>query len=173
MTGTAIITAINRLMLSVEVNKMKNRFMVSKGKQAGFTIIELVMVIVILGILAVFALPRLADLDSSAHSAAVEGVAGSMRTAASMAHSLQLATGVADNATVTIEGTSVQLKNGYPDIASIAMAAGFDPASDYTSTDAGTNPDVRTWTRYDDGSCSFSYTEAASGSSPAVATSCR
>jgi hypothetical protein len=90
-----------------------------------------------------------------------------------MAHSLQLATGVVDNATVAIEGKNVQLKNGYPDIASIATAAGFDPASDFTFTDAGTNPDVRTWTRNDDGSCSISYTEAASGSLPTVATRCR
>ncbi|MBF0311184.1 MAG: prepilin-type N-terminal cleavage/methylation domain-containing protein [Magnetococcales bacterium] len=49
--------------------------------QAGFTLIELVMVIVILGILAAVALPKFTDLSSSAKQAAVDGVAGSISSA--------------------------------------------------------------------------------------------
>jgi len=51
----------------------------SSHRQRGFTLIELVMVIVILGILAAVALPRFGDVSESARVAALESVAGSMR----------------------------------------------------------------------------------------------
>lgn len=50
-------------------------------KQAGFTLIELVMVIVILGILAAVAIPKFIDLTSNAQTAAINGLAGSLSAA--------------------------------------------------------------------------------------------
>ena len=49
-------------------------------KQTGFTIIELVVVIVLLGIMAATALPRFMDVTSEAHSAVVDGVKGGMQS---------------------------------------------------------------------------------------------
>ena len=54
---------------------------VSRRAQAGFTMIELIVVIVILGILAATALPKFIDLRSDATAAALNGVAGNLASA--------------------------------------------------------------------------------------------
>ena len=58
-----------------------------KTKHQGFTLIELVVVIVILGILAATALPKFVDLGTDARVAAVKSLAGAMKPAAELAHS--------------------------------------------------------------------------------------
>ena len=56
---------------------MRNR----QKKQQGFTIIELIIVVVILGLLAAAAIPRFTDVSSDAEDAALEGVAGGFASA--------------------------------------------------------------------------------------------
>ncbi|MGD9591987.1 MAG: Tfp pilus assembly protein FimT/FimU [Candidatus Berkiella sp.] len=59
----------------------------------GFTLIELVIVIVLLGILASVALPRFLDITGDAHNASVSGTAGAMASAVNIAHAKWLASG--------------------------------------------------------------------------------
>ena len=64
-----------------------------KRQQSGFTLIELIIVIVILGALAVVALPRFIDLQEDAQEAALEGVAGALASGAAINYATFIARG--------------------------------------------------------------------------------
>jgi MSHA pilin protein MshA len=102
-------------------------------KEKGFTLIELVMVIVILGILAAFALPRFADLGGEARESAIKGAAGAIKSASAIVHSTALAKGetAASFATITIEGASIRVFGGF----ATADQAGILDAAQITSQD--------------------------------------
>jgi len=162
-----------------------------QNKQAGFTLIELIIVIVILGILAVTASPKFLDIQGDARKSTLEGLEGSLKGAANIVYSKALINNEANADDQALTGvTNVTVDYGYPRadettlgaileldaaewevhaLTSIADAVRIYPAGSYE----GADNEIHT----DDTDCYLQYVmdDSAAGNTPAytlVATSC-
>ncbi|OBT24526.1 type II secretion system protein [Vibrio splendidus] len=144
-------------------------------RQGGFTLIELVVVIVILGILAVTAAPRFLNLQDDAKNATLEGLRGAMAGAMGISFGKTAIDGIERNQFITgtqeneIDG--VQNSFGYPTaVDATGIGAAIDQSGDFVvlSDDGvvGTNATIIYGIDNYAGSCVL-YTEATSA---AVAT---
>ena len=145
----------------------------------GFTLIELVVVITILGILAAIAFPRLINAQVDARTAKAQALYGSIRSAAALAKArceLDLSGTVAGTCTATagtanMDGTAVDMVNRYPAATDtgILAAAQIDDTNDGV-TIGGAVPllTVTINGATTAANCRISYTAASAGAAPTI-----
>jgi len=130
--------------------------------QRGFSLTEIVVVCMILAILAAFAVPRLAAIESDKRAESRTELARMIRSAAAMSHALWLAQNRPVNV-VMDDGRFIAMVNGYPSAAAIDDA--LEDFSDYSYTEAG---ESGTFTRIKGPACSVTYHQAPENGVPTI-----
>lgn len=151
----------------------------------GFTLIELVIVIVVLGILAITAAPRLLNLQSDARTSALQGLKGAMQSANDQLIGTSAIAGLdaVASSSVSIEGENVSIVYGY---AKADNANAWSHIIDANIEDSTWGSDGADWyfsnTNHNDGvilympnsrrqaslNCFLRYTEASSNAAPSI-----
>lgn len=138
-------------------------------RQGGFTLIELVVVIVILGILAVTAAPKFLNLQSDARASSLQGLKGAMSGAAGIVYGKAAIEGVERTGTKLADGTAIV--NGYPAATSAGIGAvvvGLSDDWDVVSGSIKTGSIEYTFKSGASADCKVKYAESVSGAAPVI-----
>lgn len=134
-------------------------------KQSGFTLIELVIVIVILGILAVTAAPKFLNLQGDARKSVAEGAEGAIKAAAELVYSKAIIAGLDNAATgsVKADGEDITTAFGYPTADDLGVALAVELEGTWSANaPSGAEGTVTceitgSGTAYPDSTCTFFY----------------
>ncbi|KJG12902.1 MSHA biogenesis protein MshA [Photobacterium iliopiscarium] len=140
-------------------------------RQNGFTLIELVVVIVILGILAVTAAPKFLNLQDDARASSLQGLKGAIEGAAGITYGKAAIQGVESVSTADTTFDGIEIIYGYPTATSAALAAAVTGlADDWKVVAAPTGGKIKYTYKSNDATdtCIVTYTQATS---PSVAAS--
>ena len=151
-----------------------------QNRHQGFTLIELVVVIVILGLLAATALPKFIDVTTDARIASVQGVAGGLRAAAALGQAQYLVNGNKAATTISMGGVNVSVLDentytgmgGRPDGQATGIRLAMPDPDGFTITGTGgvTDPVTYQPTNGGNANCQVIYTPNGANDPVAVDT---
>ncbi|WP_421164549.1 prepilin-type N-terminal cleavage/methylation domain-containing protein [Aeromonas dhakensis] len=134
-------------------------------KQAGFTLIELVIVIIILGILAVTAAPKFLNLQDDARKAAADGVKASLQSASQMVYSKAAILGIeSTSGAVSVAGSTINTVFGYPTTDDVGNTVTLDGWAVVSGTSGTFKPNDQS-----NGKCAVTYVQPSTvGNAPSI-----